>query len=127
MNHASRAVIRWLLLKESQPSDEIERFLDALARGVEKREQDSIEMVGKLLAAGRIAAHGTDQQADIEELLELHEKLAQIDLAEKAATAIGTVATILEKPPRSNLEVRIKSNLIAKTLEPFSGAKASHT
>lgn len=119
MNEASKAILRWLLVQDSQPRDEIERFLAALERGVSKQEPDSIEMLRNLIAAGRIAAQGTDAQGDIESLAALHEKLAQIDLEERAAIALGNVAMILKNPPRSELEARIKSNLIARTLAPL--------
>jgi hypothetical protein len=121
MNEASKAILRWLLLRENQPRNEIERFLAALERGVAKQESDSIEMMRNLMAAARLAAKGTDAQTDIESLVVLHEKLVLIDLEEKAATAIGNVALILKDPPRSALEARIKSNLIAKTLAPLDG------
>ena len=122
MNQATTTLLRWFLLKENQPEDAIESLLAALKRGVEKQEKDSVDMVANLLVAGRMAARGTDQESDIERLFVLHEKLARLDLEEKAATALGKVATILEKPPKSDLEARIKSNLIRKTLAPFANS-----
>lgn len=124
MNDASKAIIRWLLLKENQKETEIEALLGALGRGSAKQEQDSIEMAANLVAAGRIAAQGTDQQENIERLFSLHQRLALIELEEKAADALTTVNTILENPPKSNLEAQIKSNLIRKTLAPFENVKA---
>ena len=122
MNQATTTLLRWFLLKENQPEDDIESLLAALKRGVEKQENDSIDMVTNLLVAGRMAARGTDQESYIERLFVLHEKMARIDLEEKAAAALGNVATILEKPPKSDLEARIKSNLIRKTLAPFENS-----
>ncbi|NTF17632.1 hypothetical protein G6L37_04415 [Agrobacterium rubi] len=119
MNDASKAILRWLMQSEGQAHDETELFLSALERGTAKREQDALEMHAKLMIVSRMKARGTEHEESIERLFELHEKLAVLAIKEEAAVALGQAATILEKPPKSDLEARIKANLLRKAMSKF--------
>jgi hypothetical protein len=124
MNEASKTIITWVLSREGRSDEEITGIINDLATQIADQNEEAILIMNNLIAGAKLIARGTDQQADIDRLCELHLKLARLDLEEKAADAISKVVEILETAPKSEMEAKIKSKLIEKTLAPFENVSA---
>ncbi|MCS4089180.1 hypothetical protein [Rhizobium sp. BK176] len=109
MNVAAKAVLRWLLSRRSDQAGEIELFISALERGVDKKEGDAVELLAGLLNRPNQEAKEDDDQADIERLIALHLKLEEPSKQEQVVVAMQEIRGPLDLPPSSGLQARVRS------------------
>lgn len=114
MNDASAIVIRWLLARKEQPEEEVERLIGALSRGAEKRQADSVDMIGSLIFAAHAEAQETEDKLDIERLIELHFKLQALSKQEAQITALQEIRKVLDLPKAIGLQARIRSRSLER-------------
>lgn len=114
MNDASVIVIRWLLIRKEQPEEEIEWLIGALTRGADKRQADSIEMIGNLIFAAHADAQQTEDKQEIERLIELHFKLQALTKQEAQITALQEIRKVLDLPKALGLQTRIRSRTLER-------------
>jgi hypothetical protein len=121
MNIASEAIIRWLLSRTTDDTDEIGRFVEALRKGVIENDPSADAIINGALARAREEAKGSDDAETIEKLIAMHVKLKALAEAEKTVDALQEIRKIVDQPPVSGTLARARNWGIAAHLKKLAG------
>ena len=127
MNIASKAVARWLLSRESDDGDAIEDFISAIARGVIKKEEDAVRILTGLINKAYLESRNDADGDDIEKLIALHFKLETLETAEKTVVALQEIRRIIDLPPATGPQARIRSWGMETQLRNIADIADSHS
>lgn len=124
MNTASKAVVRWLLARDSDDHEEIDEFIAAIERGVLKKEADAQSTLIGILSKAFEVSRGDADQDDIERLIALHFRLEQLSQHERDIVALQEIRRILDLPPVVGQQARIRSWVMKAQLQNIVGMPA---
>lgn len=117
MNTASEAIIRWLLSKNSDDTDEIDRFVEALRDGVAENDTAAHAILDGALVRAYHESRSDPDCESIEKLIRLHFELKGLDDAEKTVEILREIRNIVDLPPVSGPLARVRSWGVASQLK----------